>query len=479
MGVVGLALNDAIPKMVNTYGAIQGLQERAKAMRMKEELHPLEMEQQQNQNKNLQTQNALGEVTLQQKKNELMKQEQLNKMMNTPQNVNDMFRVKDFQDAGAGDAMNGFIGDLRDFGALEPILDSNGQVIGERVTPYKSQLYMEQNKGKFLGRINESILRMNDTESNLKQQLTSGAIKEKDAPQVQQQLKKIQQMKAFWQTQADALEAELKITEKQTEQKYPITLESGQTVMATAKEAIDAEKKKQDQRDTKVVVDKSSPTGYSYQDLISGKLYPNAPAPKEGTTVNVSNKLETEEAKAIGKARGEIYKNISEANANALTSNATLDEMEQYLEKVETGKLTPLATDIAQWGQSLGIKIDPKWNSAQALDAVSKKFALTFRNPAGGSGMPGNFSDQDRKYLEQIAPSLGKSAEANKMIIDAMRKINQRKLETQQLADEFYEKNGTLKGFTKYMQDYAKAHPLFPKSNQTSSGNRFTVKETK
>lgn len=201
-------------------------------------------------------------------------------------------------------------------------------------------------------------------------------------------------------------------------------------------------------------------------------------------TVNVTNKLETEEAKVIGQTRGGIYKQIVEASANAETSNFSLDEFEQYLNQVTTGKIAPTATSVAQWAKSFGIQIDPKWDVAQALDAVAKRFALSFRNPAGGSGMPGNFSDQDRKYLEAIAPGLGKSVEANRMIIDAMRKINNRRMETQQLADGYYDVHGTMKGFGKYMQDYANKNPLFTGKNKqhgniTKTGNRFTIKEIK
>ena len=211
METIGMVLNDAIPKMVNTYGAIQGLQERAKAMRMKEELHPLEMEQQQNQNKYLQTQTALGEITLQQKKNELMKQEQLNKIMNNPVSVKDLLHVKEYEQVAPG-VMEGVIGDLRNWGALDPVLDSNNQEIDQKITPFKFQTYMEQNKGKFLGRINEGLLKLKDSETALIEQITSGEIKEKDMPQAQKQLQKIQQMKVFWDTQANALEAEFKLT---------------------------------------------------------------------------------------------------------------------------------------------------------------------------------------------------------------------------------------------------------------------------
>lgn len=195
-----------------------------------------------------------------------------------------------------------------------------------------------------------------------------------------------------------------------------------------------------------------------YDEKIHGKK-----VEKPLATVNIENKLETEEAKEIGKARGEIYKNVVEASRSAETSNFSLDEFEQYLKDVNTSKLAPVATNIAQYAKALGVEIDPKWDAAQALDAVSKRFALSFRNPAGGSGMPGNFSDQDRRYLEAIAPGLGKSSEANRLIIDAMRKVNNRRMETQQLADDYYDVHGTMKGFNLYMKNYADKNPLFTK----------------
>jgi hypothetical protein len=197
------------------------------------------------------------------------------------------------------------------------------------------------------------------------------------------------------------------------------------------------------------------------------------------TNVNVDVKGQTKEQEAIGEARGKQYTKINEAASGGADSNMTLEKLESYLNEVATGKATPAVTSLMQWGQALGAKIDPKWNYAQALDAVSKEFALTFRNPAGGTGMPGNFSDQDRKYLESIAPGLGKSVQSNKLIIDAMRKINNRKIETLTLAEDWLQKTGSMKGFTDYMAKYAKTHPLFTQSNSTKSGNRFTIEETK
>jgi ribosome-binding protein aMBF1 (putative translation factor) len=187
-------------------------------------------------------------------------------------------------------------------------------------------------------------------------------------------------------------------------------------------------------------------------------------------SANVTIKQEGEEKKAVGKFYGEQFGSIQQAGFNSSAKLAKLDRMEQLLTGVETGKLTPAATEVAALAQSFGIKLDPNLDAKQGAQALSREMALELRNPSGGAGMPGAMSDADRQFLVSMAPGLEKTAGGNAMIIQTARAIAKRDAEVAKMARDYRKKNGTIdEGFYDELQKHADANPLFPKSKAAPS----------
>jgi hypothetical protein len=180
--------------------------------------------------------------------------------------------------------------------------------------------------------------------------------------------------------------------------------------------------------------------------------------------VSVNTSEEKAEAKKVGEGMGEIYINLQKAGSAAPTKLGKLDRMEQLMEGVSTGKLTPAMTQVATIADSLGFKIDPKLGPKQALEALSNEIALDLRNPSGGAGMPGAMSDKDREFLLSMPPGLSKTKEGNKLIIQTARAVAKREQDVAKLAREYRKKNGSLdEGFYDELADFSASNPLFGK----------------
>lgn len=199
---------------------------------------------------------------------------------------------------------------------------------------------------------------------------------------------------------------------------------------------------------------------------------------------NISiGKQETEEAKTVGKGFGEDYMSIQKAGQSANGKIARYQRLSQLLDGVNTGKLTPMGTEIASAAQSLGLNIDPNLGNKQAAAAMSNEMALTLRNPSGGAGMPGALSDKDREFLTGMVPGIDKTPEGRKMMTDSAIALAKRDIEVSNLARNYRMKHGSIDdGFYTELQNYADAHPLFngkaaPPKPAAKLPNGWTVQE--
>jgi len=176
----------------------------------------------------------------------------------------------------------------------------------------------------------------------------------------------------------------------------------------------------------------------------------------------VTTREETEEAKAVGKGQGERYNEIIKAGDTGIKNKSQYSRLEQLLEGVNTGKLTPAGTQVAAVANSLGLNIDKNLGNKQAAVALTNMLALELRNPAGGAGMPGAMSDKDREFLTASVPSLSQSPEGNKLMIQYAKAIAQRNIDVARLATAYRRKNKTLDiGFNDELAAWSESHPLF------------------
>ena len=148
----------------------------------------------------------------------------------------------------------------------------------------------------------------------------------------------------------------------------------------------------------KVVVDKTSPTGYSYQDLLSGQTYPNAPAPKEGTTVNVNT-----DKKFLGSIADKLGEDIVATKQAAVEATKTITAAHQIKSAIEEGGIilgptATLRTKGAQIAQMLKFTGDNA--VAQTRNAIQgvAKLALGARQSLKGQGQ---ISDMETKLLQK------------------------------------------------------------------------------
>lgn len=204
------------------------------------------------------------------------------------------------------------------------------------------------------------------------------------------------------------------------------------------------------------------------------------------TLVDARRFEETEEAKTVGKMFGETYGKIQTSGLEARGKINRYNRLEQLLQGVETGKLTPALTEVAAVADSVGIKVDPALDAKQAIQSISNELALQLRNPSGGAGMPGAMSDSDRQFLVNMTAGLGKTPGANKLIIESHKKLAQRDVEVANMARDYRQRNGRLDdGFFKELQKFSDANPMFPRQEakgaigQPAEGQRARSKSGK
>lgn len=190
---------------------------------------------------------------------------------------------------------------------------------------------------------------------------------------------------------------------------------------------------------------------------ITGALKdPNRP------TTMISLKEEGAEAAKVGEAFGKEYANLQTSAVSAGGKLAKLDRMEQLMEGMQTGKLSPAITQIQAVAAAFGLQLDSSLPAKQALESLTNEMTLELRNPSGGAGMPGAMSDKDREFLTAMPAGLSKTPEGNKLIIETARAVAKREQEVAKLARAYRKKNGHFdEGFFDELQEYSDAHPLF------------------
>ena len=230
----------------------------------------------------------------------------------------------------------------------------------------------------------------------------------------------------------------------------------------------------------------------------SGSMFPDVPgstikpgraydptsygaAEKEAAPVDESSKVilspsESEQQKKIGASEGARYDEMQKVGSASRGQLNTLNYLESNLDKITTGKLTPLKTEVKAWASSFGIDLgDEDIPPAQAVKAISGQLALTLRNTSEGNGMPGALSDRDLAFLQSMVPNLGNDPESNKLIIKYSREIAQRNADVAQKAREYIQGNprGVLDaGFYGDLKQWAEKNPLF-KDEQKKARKAF------
>jgi len=174
---------------------------------------------------------------------------------------------------------------------------------------------------------------------------------------------------------------------------------------------------------------------------------------------------ENENAKA---AAGQ-YQALQSAAMKAPGQIAKYKQLDTLLANHDGGKLSPLGMDIAQLGNSLGLKIDKNLPNKEAATALTNELALALRDPSNGGGMPGAMSDADRQFLMSSVPNMTQSTQGRRQMVQMYTGVLQRNQDVAGMARKWQQRYGRLdavnpatgKSFQDNLQDWAERNPLF------------------
>lgn len=184
--------------------------------------------------------------------------------------------------------------------------------------------------------------------------------------------------------------------------------------------------------------------------------------------VTVDNRQENEFSKKLGAELGEQYAGLMKSDMNAPTNIAKYQRLGGLLSQVGTGKFKGTTVELKAAAKSMGVDLNALGVAddvapAQAARALANQLALELRNPAGGAGMPGALSDQDRQFLLQMIPSLESDPGAWPKMIEYRVKLAEREQKVARMAREYRKKSGKFdEGFFDELQEWSAKNPLFP-----------------
>lgn len=158
----------------------------------------------------------------------------------------------------------------------------------------------------------------------------------------------------------------------------------------------------------------------------------------------------------------DVLKELREEANNSRNIQKDIFELERMLNDIyasgeETGPTEQLATKYESLLNNLGIKKSDIVGKKEYVNAIAQGLAKKQRTP--GEGI---MTDADFKVFENIVPGLGKTEEANRYLIESMKKLANRNIQVNKMANEYYVRHGYLKpDFFVQLDAYFEANPLF------------------
>lgn len=144
--------------------------------------------------------------------------------------------------------------------------------------------------------------------------------------------------------------------------------------------------------------------------------------PKPGTVVNVDTKGAGKFIEKANELQAKRYGDMVEAADNAVPLRADIETMASLGEQISTGKLAEARLGLAQYAKAAGLDTIAngltagKMGEMEAYTALADKITPRMRVPGSGST-----SDAEGRAFKNSLPSLLKSAEGNRIIVDTFR----------------------------------------------------------
>lgn len=196
---------------------------------------------------------------------------------------------------------------------------------------------------------------------------------------------------------------------------------------------------------------------------------------KAGAPTTTMPAGETAYDKTLGEWGAKTYTTLQDSAAAAMDQIGNLSYMESLMAdpNFRTGTGTEAIISMRKLVEAMG------GNPAEvgSIEAFRGATAQAVLGQMGGS-LGAGFSNADRSFVESMAANLDNSLAGNKLVINAQRKVAQRKVELARLADQYIAEKGRLDaGWPQYMRAYAEQNPLFggagtdPMEYVTGGGN--------
>lgn len=176
-------------------------------------------------------------------------------------------------------------------------------------------------------------------------------------------------------------------------------------------------------------------------------------------------------AKDSAKKNAELGRKITSGGMDAQSQLSNLDRTKQLASDPEvyqgTGAQTSLPirraiSAIPGLNQVIPYSSPDAVAKSDEFASLSNTMALMVRNPDAGLGMPGALSDQDRKFLQSTVPGLSTSPGGNQLMIEAARRVQQRKIEIAEFKAQYVQDNKRLDDrFFEIVSKWSQENPMF------------------
>jgi soluble lytic murein transglycosylase-like protein len=150
--------------------------------------------------------------------------------------------------------------------------------------------------------------------------------------------------------------------------------------------------------------------------------------------------------KTTGESLGKLFVSKQETAVANRQSASKMQAIADTLKGIETGKFSEAMLEGKRTLKAAGLDmgamgITDNVGQLDAARALANQMALELRNPAGGAGMPGAMSDQDRTFLQSMSGGLGMTTQGRALLLESQKRIAARSSEE-----------------AKVVRDYAKSH---------------------
>lgn len=178
--------------------------------------------------------------------------------------------------------------------------------------------------------------------------------------------------------------------------------------------------------------------------------------------VNVTNQAENSFEQDYGKGMAKQAIGVVESANKAVTDLQRVNLLRGMLNDINTGKLTPGASTVGAWMQSVGldpkaIGIDPNLPAtAEAATSLINRLALGNIGAQEGGIPANNFSEADREFAIKTEPSLRNRPEANDILLSAREKVAKLAIDR---ADKWAEARANGVSYEKFERDWRKTVP--------------------